>query len=165
MGTLRLSRGARIMESDSQAPPAPREGAPTFSDVAPLEVCSLSSGAVLCALAPAMPSADKVEASNAHPELGLSEAEASSGHSELGFSEAAQLAYAPSLQPGSVLGKSDAHLDNVGDVIRHALLLEVRGSSSYMCFRRMAHVEVLTCTSTWAIQTACDTMLCGVVRC
>lgn len=132
-----LIRYLLTMESDSQAPPAPREGAPTCSDAALLEVCSLNSVTAPCAPALAMPS---VEARNGHSELGLSEAEARNWHSELGLSEAAQLAYAPSLLPGCVLGESDAHLDNVGDVIRHALLLEVRGSSSYICFWLHFHV-------------------------
>ena len=139
-----LIRYLLTMESDSQAPPAPRDGAPTCSDAALLEVCSLNNVTALCAPALAMPSVDKVEASNGHSELGLSEAEARNGHSELGLSEAAQLAY-PSLLPGCVLGESDAHLDNVGDVIRHALLLEVRGSSSYMCFRLHFHVGHSDC--------------------
>lgn len=122
------------MESDSQAPPAPREDAQACSDAASLEACSLSGGAAFRALALALPSADEpeAEASNGHCEVGLSEAEVSNGHAELGLSEAMQLACAASLRHGCVIGeeRDDAHLDNAGDVVRRALLLDVRGASS-----------------------------------
>ena len=120
------------MASASRAPPAPREGAPARRDAESLQACLLRGGAAFCVRALAMPSAV---------------AEATNWRADLGLYEAAQLARAAPLRPGCVtVVEGVAHLHNVGDAVRRALLLAVRGASSDACLwlhLHAGHADVL----------------------
>jgi hypothetical protein len=73
--------------------------------------------------------------------------EATNYRSELGLYEAAQLARAAPLRPGCVdVVEGDAHLHNLGDAVRRALLLAVRGASGDACLwlhLHAGHADVL----------------------